>query len=61
RSPLIFALADEDAYVYCDKAQCQECIFMCKRGFAFYAFFPEAGLVRLPLSRATAIGGGEKE
>ncbi|MGN0077211.1 MAG: hypothetical protein ACI36V_00300 [Coriobacteriales bacterium] len=58
RSPLLFALGDEDAYVYCDKPRCQECIFMCKRGFAFYAYFPGAGLVKLPLSRATAIGGG---
>ncbi|MGN0038228.1 MAG: hypothetical protein ACI36Y_03710 [Coriobacteriales bacterium] len=57
RSPLVFALADEDAYVYCDKPQCQECIFMCKRGFVFYACFPGIGLVELPLSRATAIGG----
>ena len=32
RSPLLFALADEDAYVYCDKDVCLECTFMCKRG-----------------------------
>ena len=36
RSPLLFALADEDAYVYCDKSPCQGCTFMCKRGFVFY-------------------------
>ncbi|MFR1640014.1 MAG: hypothetical protein ACLSVD_13165 [Eggerthellaceae bacterium] len=36
RSPLLFALADEDAYVYCDKDVCLECTFMCKRGFVFY-------------------------
>ena len=36
RSPLLFALADEDAHVYCDKDVCLECTFMCKRGFVFY-------------------------
>ena len=35
-TPLLFALADEDAYVYCDKDVCLECTFMCKRGFVFY-------------------------
>lgn len=37
RSPLLFALADEDAYVYCDESPCLECTFMCKRGFVLYA------------------------
>ncbi len=36
RSPLMFALADEDAYVYCDESPCFECTFMCKRGFVLY-------------------------
>lgn len=36
RSPLLFALADEDAYVYCDESPCLECTFMCKRGFVLY-------------------------
>lgn len=54
RSPLIFALADEDAYVYCDKDPCLECIFMCKRGFVAYACVEGLGIVRLPLERASA-------
>ncbi len=39
QAPMIFALADEDAYVYCDKAVCERCTFRCKRGFAIYACF----------------------
>lgn len=54
RSPLIFALADEDAYVYCDESPCLECIFMCKRGFVLYAHVNGLGTVKLPLTRASA-------
>ena len=56
RSPLVFALADEDAYAYCDEDPCLECIFMCKRGFVFLAYVEGFGLVRLPLERAVATG-----
>lgn len=54
RSPLVFALADEDAYVYCDESPCLECVFMCKRGFVAYACVENLGIVRLPLERASA-------
>lgn len=54
RSPLIFALADEDAYVYCDESPCLECIFMCKRGFVLYARINGLGIVKIPLTRASA-------
>lgn len=54
RSPLIFALADEDAYVYCDESPCLECIFMCKRGFVLYARISGLGIVKIPLTRASA-------
>lgn len=50
RPPLVFALADEDAYVYCDEPTCQECTFRCKQGFVLYAAFDGLGIVRLPLS-----------
>lgn len=33
KSPVSFALADEDAYVYCDQSPCLECIFRCKSAF----------------------------
>lgn len=51
---VLFALAEDDAYVYCDKDPCLECIFMCKRGFVVYAYLEGAGIVRLPLERAEA-------
>jgi hypothetical protein len=54
RSPLVFALADEDAYVYCDEDPCLECMFRCKLGFVFYVFVPKLGLIRLPLTRMNA-------
>lgn len=43
RSPILFALADEDAYVYCDESPCLECTFMCKRGFVLYAGIEDRG------------------
>lgn len=43
RSPMLFALADEDAYVYCDESPCLECTFMCKRGFVLYAGIEDRG------------------
>lgn len=54
RSPLMFALADEDAYVYCDENPCLECVFMCKRGFVLYCMLEGLGLVRIPLERSSA-------
>lgn len=51
RPPAVFALADEDAYAYCDKSPCLECVFRCKRGFAVYAMIEGIGLVRMPLDR----------
>lgn len=63
RSPFLFALADEDAYAYCDESPCLECTFMCKRGFVLYAGIQDAlarpadeapltsFIARLPLTR----------
>ncbi|MEG1512255.1 MAG: hypothetical protein RR362_00885 [Raoultibacter sp.] len=56
KPPVIFALADEDAYAYCGEDPCLECVFMCKRGFVIYAFIEGFGLVRLPLTRMVATG-----
>lgn len=50
RPPLTFALADEDAYSYCDEPQCRECTFRCKQGFVIYVAFEGIGIVRMPLS-----------
>lgn len=44
--PVVFALADEDAYCYCDENPCKQCSFNCKSGFALYALFNDIGIVR---------------
>ena len=44
--PLLFALADEDAFAYCNKIPCEECAFRCKSGFVFYANIKGLGIVR---------------
>ncbi|QKF07843.1 hypothetical protein HLV38_06780 [Berryella wangjianweii] len=49
--PLSFALIDEDAYCYCKGSTCDECAFMCKRGFILYAFFEKRGLMFCRLER----------
>jgi hypothetical protein len=54
RSPILFGLADEDAYAYCDKDPCVECTFRCKRGFGLYYYFEKRGLIYLPLERMCA-------
>ena len=54
RSPLIFGLAQEDTYAYCDKDPCVECTFRCKRGFGLYYYFEKRGLIYLPLERMSA-------
>lgn len=51
RKRMVFALADEDAFAYCDKAPCIECGFRCKSGFVLYAYVRELGVVSLPLER----------
>lgn len=49
--PVVFPMADEDAYVYCDRAVCQRCVFRCKRGFVLYLYVASRGLVEIPLDR----------
>lgn len=49
--PILFALADEDAFAYCAKDPCIECTFRCKRGMEIYAYVDGLGLVCLPLDR----------
>lgn len=54
KAPLVFPLADEDAYVYCDRQECERCVFRCKKGFVIYAWFAGAeltGLVELPMDK----------
>ncbi len=52
--PMVFALADEDAYVYCDSSICQQCVFRCKRGFIIYLYFKTRGLLEVPLEKMSS-------
>lgn len=54
RPPVAFALADTDAFAYCDEDPCLECVFRCKRGFILYVYEKEAGLLEIPLDKMTA-------
>jgi len=54
RSPLVFALADTDAFAYCDEDPCLECVFRCKRGFVIYVYGKETGLMEVPLDKMNA-------
>lgn len=54
RKQMVFALADTDAFAYCDEDPCLECVFRCKRGFVIYAFAEAVGLVEIPLDKMTA-------
>jgi hypothetical protein len=54
KTSFVFAMADEDAYVYCDEDPCLECNFRCKRGFEIYAHIKEKGLTKIPLERMHA-------
>lgn len=51
RTRMVFALADEDAFAYCDKTPCEECGFRCKGGFALYTLVQGIGIVKLSLDR----------
>lgn len=54
KPPMVFALADEDAFAYCDESPCLECVFWCKRGFVIYGYVQGMGLVELPIDKANA-------
>lgn len=51
---MVFALADTDAFAYCDEDPCLECVFRCKRGFVIYIYEEETGLVEIPLDKMNA-------
>jgi superoxide reductase len=46
---IIFALSQEDAFVYCDRATCKPCKFNCKRGFTAYAYCNQHGLFKVAM------------
>ena len=51
RTEMRFALADLDAFVYCDKDPCLECTFRCKRGFSIFLYNAGLGLFELPIDK----------
>ena len=56
RNRVVFALADEDAFAYCNKTPCEECGFRCKSGFALYFCVQGFGIVRKPVERISMLG-----
>lgn len=56
RNRMVFALADEDAFAYCNKQPCVECGFRCKSGFVLYALVRGVGIVRKPVERISMLG-----
>ena len=54
-SPLIFALADEDAFTYCHDNPCHECVFRCKSGFEIYMYVEGMGIIRRFMDRIDSI------
>lgn len=53
-SPMVFALADTDAFCYCDEDPCLECVFRCKRGFVIYAYVNNIGLLEIAIDKMNA-------
>lgn len=53
KSPVIFPLADEDAYVYCDRDVCEKCLYCCKKGCVLYYYFGNGELRALPLDQVS--------
>ena len=51
RSVATFCMADEDAFVFCDREVCrmgwEHCLFQCKRGHRAYAYCSQHGLFQL--------------
>lgn len=52
KSPVVFPLSDEDAYVYCDREECIRCVFSCKKGFVLYAYC-ENTMIEMPMGKVS--------
>lgn len=42
----LFAMAENDAYMFCENDPCIECAFACKVGFEFYMYSRSEGLLK---------------
>ena len=49
--PLVFPLADEDAYAYCDKDTCEQCLYCCKKGCAIYVYTGGSNIITLNMDK----------
>lgn len=49
--PVVFPLSDEDAYAYCDKDVCEQCLYCCKKGCAIYVYSGESSLSVLNMDK----------
>lgn len=49
--PVVFPLADEDAYAYCDKDVCEQCLYCCKKGCTIYAYTGEHIMITLTMDK----------
>lgn len=49
KKPVVFPLADEDAYAYCGRLQCRKCLYNCKKGCVLYFYMGDRSLYFLPL------------
>lgn len=43
---VLFAMAEDDAYMFCQNDPCIECAFACKVGFEFFAYSASEGLIK---------------
>lgn len=59
--PIVFALADEDAFAYCDKNPCVQCTFRCKREFEIYAYVENIGMAVKHLDEWVAPGSASTD
>lgn len=53
KPPVLFPLADEDAYVYCDRDQCAKCLYCCKKSCALFYYFGSQEFYILPLDQVS--------
>lgn len=54
KPPVLFPLADEDAYVYCDRDVCAKCLYCCKKSCSLFYYYGETELYKLPLDQISS-------
>ena len=49
--PVVFPLSDEDAYAYCDKNVCEQCLYCCKKGCTIYLYIGGSTIITLNMDK----------